>query len=226
MKTTGLVLIVDDNPLNRTLLETNLKETGYDVEMADNGQRALELLHEKNFDAILLDLVMPGMDGYEVMAHIRDDVSLQQIPIIVISIMDEVSTIAECIKLGATDYLPKPFNPVLLQARLTSSLARKRLHDAERVHVRELEMRNEELDAFALTLAHDMKSPMHGILGFASLALAQLEDISTSDLRGLLKRITEHRLARRGDDSGIVVTGQSPYDGYRDKASEYEAARL
>lgn len=190
MDNTGLVLVVDDNLMNRTLLATNLKETGYRVEMAEDGQQALDMLHKQPFDAILLDLVMPGMDGYALMSHIRDDDTFRHIPIIVISIMDKVETIAECIELGATDYLPKPFNPILLQARLSSSLARKRLQDAERAHLRELQVRNEELDAFAATLAHDLKSPMSGIDGFANLALAQLEDTPPEQIRSLLEHIT------------------------------------
>jgi signal transduction histidine kinase len=119
----GRILVVDDELLNRTLLSTNLQESGYTVETAGNGQQALQLLRTGGFDAVLLDLIMPKLDGYQVLAEMRGDAQLRRIPVIVISSMDDMESIVRCIEMGATDYLAKPFNPVLLHARIRGSLA-------------------------------------------------------------------------------------------------------
>jgi signal transduction histidine kinase len=117
------ILIVDDEPLNRILLSTSLQEAGYEVEVAEDGQQALETLRARPFDAVLLDLIMPRLDGYRVLAEMKQDAALRRVPVIVISSSDEVDSIVRCIEMGATDYLTKPFDPVLLHARIRASLA-------------------------------------------------------------------------------------------------------
>jgi len=119
----GRILVVDDEMINRVVLSTNLQESGYMVEMAEDGQQALEMLSARPFDLVLLDLIMPRMDGYQVLARMKDNDALRRIPVIVISSSDEIESIVRCIEMGATDYLTKPFNPVLLHARLKASLA-------------------------------------------------------------------------------------------------------
>jgi signal transduction histidine kinase len=119
----GRILVVDDERINRILLSTNLQESGYVVETAEDGQEALQMLRDQPFDAVLLDLVMPKMDGYQVLAEMKRDDALRRIPVMVISSTDEMESIVRCIEMGATDYLPKPFNPVLLHARIRASLA-------------------------------------------------------------------------------------------------------
>src|SRR5215210_2510141 len=127
----GAMLVVDDDLLNRTLLATSLEEEGYTVETADDGQPALDLLRERPFDVVLLDLLMPEMDGYQVLEQMKADIHLGHIPVIVISALDELDSVVRCIEMGATDYLPKPFDPALLRARINASLASKRLRDLE-----------------------------------------------------------------------------------------------
>ena len=130
----GHILVVDDNIINRMLLRRTLEERGYMVSTAGDGQRALDLLQEGGaaaIDVVLLDILMPQMDGYHTLTHIKQASALRHIPVIMISAVDEIDSVIKCIELGATDYLPKPFNAALLQARLTSSLARKRLRDLE-----------------------------------------------------------------------------------------------
>ena len=127
----GHILVVDDDLLNRTLLATNLEEQGYTVELAENGYQALHELRSKSFDVVLLDILMPEMDGYQVLAEIKRDSALQPIPVIVISALDEMDSVIRCIEMGATDYLPKPFDPALLKARINASLAAKWLRDLE-----------------------------------------------------------------------------------------------
>jgi signal transduction histidine kinase len=117
------ILVVDDESLNRILLCTNLQESGYAVETAEDGQQALAMLRARLFDAVLLDLIMPRMDGYQVLAEMKQDARLRRIPVIIISSSDEIDSIVRCIEMGATDYLAKPFDPVLLHARIRASLA-------------------------------------------------------------------------------------------------------
>jgi signal transduction histidine kinase len=129
------ILVVDDELLNRVVLSTNLEEAGYIVETAEDGQQALEMLDAQSFDVVLLDLIMPRMDGYQVLAQMKSDDLLRRIPVIVISSMDEMESAVRCIEMGATDYLTKPFNPVLLHARLNASLAS--LHEERMAVLRE-----------------------------------------------------------------------------------------
>jgi len=131
----GRVLVVDDEMLNRILLSTSLQESGYTVETAEDGHQALQILHAQPFDAVLLDLIMPRMDGFQVLAAMKQDTALRRTPVIVISSMDDMDSIVRCIEMGATDYLAKPFNPALLHARIRGSLAS--LHEERMALLRE-----------------------------------------------------------------------------------------
>jgi adenylate cyclase len=132
----GRVLVVDDDPLNRMLLARSLEQEGHRVGSSANGQEALEILREDPFDVVLLDIVMPELDGVSVLERLKRDVVLQHVPVIMISAVDELDTVVRCIEMGAEDYLPKPFNPVLLRARINAALAKRRLHEVERERVR------------------------------------------------------------------------------------------
>ncbi|MBI3243067.1 MAG: response regulator [Chloroflexi bacterium] len=127
----GRILVVDDNKINRMLLTRALAEQGHTASTAENGQQALAMLRAEPFDVVLLDILMPELDGYETLAQIKHDNALRHIPVIMISAVDELDSVLRCIEMGATDYLPKPFNAGLLQARINSSLAGKRLRDLE-----------------------------------------------------------------------------------------------
>lgn len=124
--TPGRILVVDDNEMNRDMLSRRLERQGYVVSIAENGLRALELMQESPFDLVLLDIMMPRMTGYEVLEHVKADSVLRDIPIIMISAVDDLDSVVRCIELGAEDYLFKPFNPVLLKARIGASLDKKR----------------------------------------------------------------------------------------------------
>ena len=128
----GRVLVVDDNRVNQLLLGRSLEQQGHAVEFAENGRRALDLLGESRFDLMLLDVEMPEVDGYQVLAEMKDDPRLREVPVIMTSALDELDSVVRCIEMGAEDYLTKPVNPVLLQARVGSSLEKKRLHDQQR----------------------------------------------------------------------------------------------
>lgn len=124
------LLIVDDNEDNRYTLTRRLQREGYtNLTAAADGQQALDLLGARPFDLVLLDVMMPGLNGYEVLERLRADNRLRHIPVIMISALDEIDSVIRCIELGAEDYLSKPFNPTLLRARVGASLEKKRLRD-------------------------------------------------------------------------------------------------
>ncbi len=125
------ILVVDDSRTNRSLLARRLEQQGHSVVNAENGRQALDLMAAQPFDLVLLDVVMPELDGYEVLAKMREDASLREIPVIMISAVDEIDSVVKCIELGAEDYLPKPFDPVLLRARINACLEKKYLRDQE-----------------------------------------------------------------------------------------------
>ena len=137
-ETQASVLVVDDDPINRALLARTLERDGHVVTTAEDGREAWEMLQREPFDVVLLDVLMPEMDGCEVLAHIEDDVRLRHLPVIMVSALDELDTVVRCIELGAQDYLPKPFNAVLLRARINAGLTKKRLHELEQERVRDV----------------------------------------------------------------------------------------
>lgn len=128
----GLVLVVDDDEANRDVLARRLGRLGYGVLEAPNGRRALELMESEPVDVVLLDLNMPELDGYQVLEARHDDPRLRDIPTLILSASGELGGVVRCIEMGAEDYLPKPFDPVLLQARVGACLEKKRLRDQER----------------------------------------------------------------------------------------------
>jgi adenylate cyclase len=141
------VLVVDDDAINRSILARGLELDGHRVSAAENGRQALDLLHAQPFDVVLLDVLMPELDGYDTLARIVDDEALRHIPVIMVSALEEVESVARCLEMGAQDYLSKPFNPVLLRARINGCLMRKRLDDTIRAHAEELAEWNRTLNA-------------------------------------------------------------------------------
>ena len=136
---TPRILVVDDVEDNRDLLVLRLEREGYrDIAVAEDGEAALALLDEREFDLVLLDVMMPRLDGYQVLERLRAAGRLHELPIIVISAVSEIESVVRCIELGAVDYLTKPFNPVVLKARVGASLEKKRLRDEVRAHMARL----------------------------------------------------------------------------------------
>lgn len=131
----GRVLVVDDSGTNRRLLGAALTALGHEVRTAGDGRRALELLRAEDVDVVLLDVLMPVLDGYSTLAAIKADAGLSHLPVIMVSTVHELDGVVRCLDLGATDFLPKPFSAAVLRARLRSSLAAKRLRDTEREHL-------------------------------------------------------------------------------------------
>jgi DNA-binding response OmpR family regulator len=129
----GLILVVDDNEMNRDMLSRRLERQGYRSLAAEDGMQAMGLLRAHNeIDLVLLDIMMPRMNGYQVLEQVKQDETLRHIPVIIISAVDDLDSVIKCIEMGAEDYLFKPFNPILLKARINASLEKKRLRDHER----------------------------------------------------------------------------------------------
>lgn len=126
------ILVIDDNDINRDLLSRYLEQQDHSVMVAENGYEALEMVKTNTFDLILLDIIMPKINGLQVLQKIKSNDTWRDIPVIMISSLGEMDSVIRCIEMGADDYLTKPFNSVLLKARINSSLKKKQLHDLEK----------------------------------------------------------------------------------------------
>ena len=182
----AFILVVDDNDMNCDLLARRLQREGHQVAVAGDGHQALAQMEASHFDVVLLDIMMPEMNGFEVLERLKAEPKWQHIPVIVVSAADDMASIIKGIELGAEDYLTKPVNPLLLQARVNASLERKRLHDSEQVRLAELATMqqidrelNATLDvkrAMEITLAWAMRqsSGQAGLMGIVDAGQIQV----------------------------------------------------
>jgi sigma-B regulation protein RsbU (phosphoserine phosphatase) len=156
---------VDDDEGNREMLARRLRHRRPHVTLAANGLEALQLVRAQPFDLVLLDLIMPGLDGYQVLSKMKGDAALREIPVIMISALDQENGVARCIELGAEDYLAKPFNPVFLRARLGASLEKRRLREQERATFTALQESQKRLAAELAEAAEYVRSLLPRPLG-------------------------------------------------------------
>ncbi len=168
------ILVVDDAAANQLLLKRMLELQGHRVSIAADGAAALQMLEAQSFDLILLDVMMPVMDGYEVLAVLRERPDWHLLPVVVISALNDVESVVRCISLGATDYLFKPINQTLLKARVGASLARKRAQDAERSTMLALEAAQRAKSEYVSLISHELNNPITAIRGYADLLLKHL----------------------------------------------------
>ena len=167
----GLLLVVDDDASNRDVLSRRLERQGHHLRTASSGLEALQLMREARFDLVLLDIMMPDMDGYEVLGKIKADEALRHVPVIMISAIDEVQSVVRCIEAGADDYLTKPFDPTLLRARVSASLEKKRGRDREAVLYAQLQENYTRLqeveklrDDMRNMIVHDLRTPLTAVI--------------------------------------------------------------
>jgi adenylate cyclase len=143
----GSILVVDDDAVIRSMLARRLEQSGHEVTTAGNGRQGLEMLRAEAFDVVLLDVLMPEVNGYQVLEQLKSNPELRHIPVVMITALDDMDSAVRCIELGADDYLPKPIDPVVLAARINAGLTKKRLYDLERRHVEEVDRLNKRLEA-------------------------------------------------------------------------------
>jgi two-component system, sensor histidine kinase and response regulator len=184
-----LILIVDDIPKNLQVLSSILNLEGYQIAFAANGKESITVLETTTPDLILLDIMMPGMDGFEVCKFIKADIRLKNIPIIFITGKAEQEDIVKGLNLGAVDYITKPFNATELISRVKTHIELKKSRDKIIEYTRELEKNREELkqlnaskDKFFSIIAHDLRSPFTGFLGLSQLLIEEKNNIEKIDL--------------------------------------------
>lgn len=174
------ILVVDDNEMNRDLLLRRLANVGHQLSSAADGEQALETMRTQSFDLVLLDIMMPVMDGYEALKVIQADAELRRVPVIMITALDDIDSAVRCIEMGAVDYVTKPFNPVLLRARVDASLDRKRMNDLEEQRHIEIARSNvslsEEVRAKVLEISQSQLAAI-----FAMSKLAESRDPETGE---------------------------------------------
>jgi len=205
------LLVVDDVADNRTVLARRLQREGHLVECAENGRDALETVAAKPFDLILLDIMMPGIDGFEVLRRLKHAPETADIPVIMISALDDLESVVRCIEQGAEDHLTKPFEPVLLRARINASLEKKRLRDREKEYIAEVK-----------TIAEAATAVEEGRYTPASLAraamrpdelgrLARVFDGMAAEVKAredrLRRQVMELRQEIEAVRQGVVTTG-------------------
>jgi two-component system NtrC family sensor kinase len=189
------VLVVDDNEMNRDVLARRLSHHSYRILQAEDGPRALEIVRtEPRVDIILLDYMMPGMNGFEVLQKLKGDEQWRHIPVIMISADNELDRIVECIEAGAEDYLAKPFNPVLLKARLHACIEKRALRDKEQAYVQQIQANQQQLvmqqklssiGALTAGIAYEIKTPLNYVNNFA--------DLNREYSQNLLETVEQHK---------------------------------
>jgi len=179
----GRILVVDDNAENRDVLARRLARQGHTVETAEDGRVALAALRASPFDLVLLDMMMPVLDGYSTLLELKADAALRHLPVIMVSALDELGSVVRCIEQGAEDYLPKPFNPTLLRARIGAGLEKKRFRDQERLYVATIEETQRRLQAELQEAEHYVRATLPAPLTTGPV-VADWRLISSTELGG------------------------------------------
>ncbi len=228
----GKILAVEDNRINLRLLVKTLTTQGYAVTDACNGRDALRILGEHNpreFDVVLLDIIMPELDGYETLRAIKSDPLLRDLPVVMISAVDEMSSVIECIRMGAADYLPKPFNAELLRARIESSLATKRLRDLELEYLQQVEVLTSaaakvESGAYEETDVDLVAARTDELGGLARMFQHMVREVRAREER-LLRQVQELRIEIDEARQDIKVAEITESEFYQKISSEAELLR-
>jgi signal transduction histidine kinase len=215
------ILVVDDNATNRNLISRRLERQGFAIEEAADGAQALDRIATECFDIVLLDVLMPVMDGFEVLSRMKANRRMRTVPVLIISAVNEMESAVRAIQMGAEDYLLKPFDPVLLRARIGALLERKRLLEELAV-----QQKLASLGVLTAGIAHEIKNPLNFVMNFAELSgdlvaeaqtalqrlsekagpesIAELRGICT-DLAGNIQKIREHGARADGIVSSMLA---------------------
>ncbi len=202
------LLVVDDDPANRDLLARMLQKLNYRVSVAASGAEAIELAGRHQYDLVLLDILMPGINGYEVLKHLKS--SMPDLPIIVISALNDMESVVRCITMGAEDYFQKPFEAVLLRARISAALDRQKYRRQIVV-----QQRLASLGEVTAGVAHEIKNPLNFVLNFAATAAESVDEISQalhsapSEMKSLLSDLSQdlETIKEHGMRANQIVDG-------------------
>ncbi len=223
----GRILVVEDAQMIRMALARALEVRGHEVHAVVDGIEAMEALRERQFDLVLLDIAMPRKDGFETLAEIKADPGLRELPVIVISGVEDTASVVRCIEMGALDHLPKPFEPALLEARIGAALAAKRLRDLEleyldqvgRVTTAAETLEADAFDAGSLGTVVERTDAL-GVLARTFVRMAEevraREDALRRQVRELTIEIDETRQARKVAE----ITDSDYFRSLRGRAAE------
>lgn len=242
MTTSADVLVVDDHLGNRRVVEAQLAAMGHAARCAENGRQALALLAEQTPDLMILDIMIPEMDGHEVLERVKGSLQFRQIPVIVVSALDDMESIIRCVRTGADDYLTKPYNSTLFEARVGACLERTQwlkqeqehqetierynlhLEDVVREKTQELETANRELAVldeaksdFLRAISHELRTPAAGLSGTVDLLLDPEDDLDEADRQELLEshQKSRERLMTLLDQALLLAELETSPDRYR-----------
>ncbi|MCW5942740.1 MAG: response regulator [Fimbriimonadaceae bacterium] len=229
---TGRLLAVDDLAENRDLLARHLVRQGHEVVTAEDGLEALELAAGGDFDAILLDVMMPNLDGYGTLERLKADPATRDTPVLMVSALDELASVVRCIEAGAEDYLPKPFNPVLLRARLDAALRKKRARDRELDYLQAVAQIAEaagavERGAFQLGSLDRVKGRDDALGGLARV-FAQMADEVRAREESLRRQVRELRVeidAGKKAKDVAEITETDYFRNLQERAAEFRSRR-
>ena len=197
------VLVVDDAKSGRDMLTRRLEQDGHRADVAEDGEQALTMLGAVDYDLVLLDILMPRLDGYGVLERVKADERLRHIPIVVISAIEETASVVRCLQMGADDYVTKPFDAVLLRARVTACLQKKRVHDLEQAHTRELQSLNEVLEQRVTEATEDLRRRVRELTALTEASRA-INSVMNTDR--LLEQILElSREVMTAEASSLLV---------------------
>lgn len=227
----GRILVVEDGVVNRMALTRALEVRGHEVRAVADGVEAMEALREAPFDVVLLDIEMPRKDGFQTLAEIKADDALRELPVIVISGVEDTPSIVRCIEMGALDHLPKPFEPALLEARIGAALSAKRLRDLELEYLEQVRRVTEaaetlEADAFDARGLDGVvgRDDALGVLARAFVRMAgevrAREEALRRQVRELTIEIDETRQARQVAE----ITDSDYFRSLRGQAAELRRA--
>ena len=188
------VLIVDDTPDNLRILAGMLTKEGYKIRAAPSGMRAMAAIQKELPDLILLDIMMPEMDGYEVCGRLKEDEQTRDIPVIFISALDKTVDKLAAFSAGGVDYITKPFQLEEVLARVRTHLALQEMRRKLQEQNEQLQQQNAELDAFARTVAHDLKNPLGIIVGYSQMLDEDVAAMTTEELGDLGKALYKSSL--------------------------------
>lgn len=185
------ILIVDDLPKNIQVVANTLQPGGYKISYAQSGEKTIELCYKNDYDLVLLDIMMPGMDGIEVCRKIKSDPKFNDLAIIFLTAKNDIESITEAFEAGGVDYVSKPFKGAELLARVKTHITIKK----QKEKLKEL---NATKDKFFSIIAHDLRSPFTGLLGFSELLIEESESSNPEDLKPYYKLL--HQSAQQGFD--------------------------